>query len=125
MNRNVDERLIEIYENYIDLGADLLMLEAVTQGEPHCACEESFTTCLYRLLDYIEQHSETIYQLSQFYVKRHALPETRYIGTAKSSRAAAARAASAVWSKKRGRSRGRAALHLRACPKIPRKTAGS
>lgn len=113
MNRSIDEQLAEIYQNYTDLGADLLMLEAVTWRGASFVWEGSTDACLNRLLDYIEQHSETIYQLSQFYVKRHALPETRYIGTVKSSRAAAAQAASAVWSKKRGRSRGRATLHQR------------
>ena len=65
------EQLTELYENYNDLGEDLIMLEAVLQASQtkNDAPQEYVSGSLIRIFDYIRQHTEAIHQLARFLVE--------------------------------------------------------
>ena len=67
MNR-LFEQIIELNENYNELGEDLLLLESVLQAseKENCFPKGYVTSSLRRINDYIQQHTKAINQMSEF-----------------------------------------------------------
>ena len=65
------EQLIELYENYNDLGEDLVMLEAVLQASQtkNDSPQEYVSGSLIRISDYIQQHTKAIDHLARSLVE--------------------------------------------------------
>mgnify|MGYP001035863492 CR=1 FL=1 len=127
MNRDIDGRLAEIQETFIDLGGDLLALRTVAKAgvpDPGGECGRS---CLTRILGCVIQHTRDIELLSRAIIEelsavRKPLAESVPL---RGRQAELDDLQSVRADVKKVRSRGRAALHLQVCPKSPRKTAGS
>ena len=69
MNRDIDERLTEIYENFVDLGGDLLTLQAIAMAGIPDPGSEYGNNCLTRILGCVIQHTHDIELLSNFIIK--------------------------------------------------------
>ncbi len=63
----LSEKILELNQNYNDLGEDLVLLEALVEA----ACrdnefpEDCIESASHRMADYIEQHAEAINQLAK------------------------------------------------------------
>ena len=66
--KNLAEQILELNQTYSDLGEDLVLLVSVLQAVRR-GCDfppGAVTSSLSRVADYIEQHTETIHQISQY-----------------------------------------------------------
>ena len=70
MNQKMYDRFEEIYNDYVELGADLYLLEAAAEKGREEVLEECLENALLRLRDYIQQHTGDIHKLSEWQVKQ-------------------------------------------------------
>ena len=72
----LSEKIIELNQNYNNLGEDLVLLEALVEA----ACrdnefpEDCIESASHRMADYIEQHAEAINQLAKSIIGKPSLP---------------------------------------------------
>ena len=64
----ITEQIAELNQTYSDLGEDLVLLVSVLQAARRGSDfpPGAVTSSLSRVADYIEQHTETIHQISQY-----------------------------------------------------------
>lgn len=74
MGTQTVDRLAELYQNYLDLGGDLLMLGGLAQEKEASVPDECVHICLRRLTDYIDQHMREIAVLSKALAREAAPP---------------------------------------------------
>ena len=72
----LSEKIMELNQNYNDLGEDLVLLDALVEA----ACrdnefpEDCIESASHRMADYIEQHAEAINQLAKSIIGKPPLP---------------------------------------------------
>lgn len=121
----LSEKILELNQNYNDLGEDLVLLEALVEA----ACRENefpedcIESASHRMADYIEQHAEAINQLAKSIIGKPPLPAGAPLQTpsCRAGRQAAERRARQGAPRGGARSRGSAALRLHSSSMIPRR----
>ena len=70
MNKKMYDQFEEIYNIYVELGADLYLLEAAAEKGREEVPEECLENAMLRLRDYIQQHTGDIHKLSEWQVRQ-------------------------------------------------------
>ena len=70
MSQKMYDRFEEIYNDYVELGADLYLLEAAAEKGREEVSEECLENAMLRLRDYIRQHTGDIHILSEWQVRQ-------------------------------------------------------